>query len=80
MVMAHIIGLYGQVSPGATAFLYPPEGSVSAHSWLDWSVLEACAPRGEGTSAGVRAYRILLRWRSIIDWGRQIGAVQSFRL
>jgi lipoprotein-anchoring transpeptidase ErfK/SrfK len=32
MVMAHIIGLYGQVSPGATAFLYPPEGSVSAKS------------------------------------------------
>lgn len=32
MVMAHIIGLYDKVSPGATAYLYPPETYVSASS------------------------------------------------
>ncbi|MEK6216913.1 MAG: L,D-transpeptidase [Boseongicola sp.] len=32
MVMAHIIGLYDQVSPGATAYLYPPEGPSVVHS------------------------------------------------
>lgn len=30
MVMAHIIGLYDQVSTGATAYLYPPEEYVTA--------------------------------------------------
>ena len=32
MVMAHINGLYEHVSTGSTAFLYPPEDAVSAHS------------------------------------------------
>ena len=32
MVMAHIIGLYDQVSTGSRAHLYPPEGSISARS------------------------------------------------
>ncbi len=32
MVMAHIIGLYEQVSTGATAVLYPTEDGVTAHS------------------------------------------------
>lgn len=32
MVMAHIIGLYDQVSIGSTAFLYPPEEAISARS------------------------------------------------
>lgn len=32
MVMAHINGLYGQVSPGSTAHLYPPEDRISAQS------------------------------------------------
>ena len=32
MVMAHINGLYEQVSVGSTAFLYPPEDGVTAHS------------------------------------------------
>jgi lipoprotein-anchoring transpeptidase ErfK/SrfK len=32
MVMAHINGLYEQVSSGSTAFLYPPEDSVTAQS------------------------------------------------
>jgi len=32
MVMAHIIGLYDQVSPGATAYLYPPEDRITASS------------------------------------------------
>ena len=32
MVMAHINGLYGQVSTGSTAFLYPPEDRISAQS------------------------------------------------
>ena len=32
MVMAHIIGLYDQVSTGSTAYLYPPEDAVSARS------------------------------------------------
>lgn len=32
MVMAHIIGLYEQVSTGSTAYLYPPEDAVSARS------------------------------------------------
>jgi lipoprotein-anchoring transpeptidase ErfK/SrfK len=30
MVMAHINGLYEQVSTGSTAFLYPPEDALSA--------------------------------------------------
>ena len=30
MVMAHIIGLYDAVQPGATAYLYAPENSVTA--------------------------------------------------
>lgn len=32
MVMAHIIGLYEEVSPGATAHLYPAESYVTANS------------------------------------------------
>ena len=32
MVMAHINGLYEQVTTGSTAFLYPPEDAVTAHS------------------------------------------------
>lgn len=32
MVMPHINGLYEHVSPGSTAFLYPPEDTVSAQS------------------------------------------------
>ena len=32
MVMAHIIDLYEQVNEGATAYLYPPEGHLSARS------------------------------------------------
>jgi lipoprotein-anchoring transpeptidase ErfK/SrfK len=32
MVMAHIIGLYGEVSTGSTAYLYPPEDRISAQS------------------------------------------------
>lgn len=32
MVMAHIIGLYEQVTPGSTAILYPAEGGVTASS------------------------------------------------
>ena len=32
MVMAHIIGLYEQVEIGSTAYLYPPEEAVGAHS------------------------------------------------
>lgn len=32
MVMAHIIGLYDQVTPGAQAILYPAEDSVTARS------------------------------------------------
>ena len=32
MVMAHIIGLYEQVSTGSTAYLYPPEDALAAHS------------------------------------------------
>ena len=32
MVMAHIIDLYDQVSIGSTAYLYPPEDAVAAHS------------------------------------------------
>jgi lipoprotein-anchoring transpeptidase ErfK/SrfK len=32
MVMAHINGLYDQVSTGATAYLYPPENTVTARS------------------------------------------------
>tara|TARA_R110002096_G_scaffold12990_5_gene46236 strand:- start:11374 stop:12039 length:666 start_codon:yes stop_codon:yes gene_type:complete len=32
MVMPHIIGLYDQVATGSTAFLYPAEGNVAAHS------------------------------------------------
>ncbi len=32
MVMAHIIGLYGQVATGSTAYLYAPEGTVTAQS------------------------------------------------
>ena len=32
MVMPHIIGLYDQVAPGSTAFLYPPEESTTAQS------------------------------------------------
>jgi hypothetical protein len=32
MVMAHIIGLYDLVEIGSTAYLYPPEGSLGAHS------------------------------------------------
>lgn len=32
MVMAHIIGLYDQVAVGSTAYLYPPEGELGAHS------------------------------------------------
>lgn len=32
MVMAHINGLYGNVAPGAMAFLYPPEGRATARS------------------------------------------------
>ena len=32
MVMAHINSLYGQVSTGSTAYLYPPEDRVSARS------------------------------------------------
>ncbi len=32
MVMAHINGLYENVTPGSTAFLYPPEDSVTASS------------------------------------------------
>ena len=32
MVMAHIIGLYEHVSPGATAYLYPPESGATARS------------------------------------------------
>jgi lipoprotein-anchoring transpeptidase ErfK/SrfK len=32
MVMAHIIGLYENVSIGSTAYLYPPEDAVAAHS------------------------------------------------
>ena len=32
MVMAHIIGLYGQVQPGSTAYLYAPEDRISAQS------------------------------------------------
>ncbi|MDD9922167.1 MAG: L,D-transpeptidase [Boseongicola sp.] len=32
MVMAHIIGLYENVQVGSTAYLYPPEGRLSARS------------------------------------------------
>ena len=32
MVMAHIIGLYDEVSPGSTAHLYPAESYVTANS------------------------------------------------
>jgi len=32
MVMAHIIGLYGQVSAGSTAYLYAPEDQITAQS------------------------------------------------
>ena len=32
MVMAHIIGLYDQVDTGATAYLYPADGSATARS------------------------------------------------
>lgn len=32
MVMAHIIGLYEEVDIGSTAYLYPPENAVAAHS------------------------------------------------
>jgi lipoprotein-anchoring transpeptidase ErfK/SrfK len=32
MVMAHINGLIEEVSTGSTAFLYPPEDAVAAHS------------------------------------------------
>lgn len=32
MVMAHIIGLYDQVRPGATAYLYPAEDGITAQS------------------------------------------------
>ena len=32
MVMAHIIGLYEQVTPGSTAVLYPAENAVTARS------------------------------------------------
>ncbi|MDR6267314.1 MULTISPECIES: L,D-transpeptidase [Rhodobacterales] len=32
MVMAHINGLYDQVSTGSTAFLYPPEDRITAQS------------------------------------------------
>ena len=32
MVMAHIIGLYDQVSPGARAVLYPAEDAITARS------------------------------------------------
>lgn len=32
MVMAHIIGLYEQVEPGSTAYLYPPEDALGAQS------------------------------------------------
>lgn len=32
MVMAHIIGLYEQVTPGVTAVLYPAENTVTARS------------------------------------------------
>ncbi|MCH1598243.1 MAG: L,D-transpeptidase [Pseudomonadales bacterium] len=32
MVMAHIIDLYDHVSPGASAYLYPPEDIISAQS------------------------------------------------
>ncbi len=32
MVMAHIIGLYDQVATGSTAYLYAPEGTVTAQS------------------------------------------------
>ena len=32
MVMAHIIGLFEEVTLGSTAYLYPPEDAVAAHS------------------------------------------------
>lgn len=32
MVMAHINGLFEEVSTGSTAFLYPPEDALAAHS------------------------------------------------
>jgi len=32
MVMAHIIGLYGQVQTGSTAYLYAPEDRIAAQS------------------------------------------------
>lgn len=32
MVMAHIIGLYEEVDPGVTAYLYPPEDRITAAS------------------------------------------------
>ena len=32
MVMAHINGLFEQVTSGSTAFLYPPEDGVTAQS------------------------------------------------